>query len=107
MGAYFKIVEFSNMAALKAVKILPHVKENRIHLCQKSEASKGIREFIEKNYISLKTTNPKTPILIRECSGILPKIYARHEKLVEVSATVTNLSSENINSVLAALIEKK
>merc|ERR1712071_599138 len=95
--------EFSNMAALKAVKILPHVKEIRIHLCQKSEASKGIREFIEKNYITLKKTNPKTPILIRECSGILPKIYARH---VEVSAPVMNLTPEKINSVLATLVEK-
>jgi len=95
------------MAALKAVKILPHVKEIRIHLCQKSEASKGIREFIEKNYIALKQTNPKTPILIRECSGILPKIYARHEKRVEVSAPVMNLTPEKINSVLATLIEKK
>lgn len=31
------------MAALRAVKILPHVKEIRIHLCQKSDASKGVR----------------------------------------------------------------
>ena len=36
------------------------------------------RDFIEKSYIDLKKANPKTPILIRECSGILPKIYARH-----------------------------
>ena len=33
----------SNMAVSRAVKILPHVKEIRIHLCQKSEGSKGVR----------------------------------------------------------------
>ncbi|EFX79892.1 NADH dehydrogenase [ubiquinone] 1 alpha subcomplex subunit 2-like [Daphnia pulex] len=95
------------MAAARAVKILPHVKEIRIHLCQKSDASKGVRDFIEKHYIDLKKTNPKTPILIRECSGILPKICARHEKGLEVSAPVMNLSAEKVHSVLESLVLKK
>ncbi|KAK4018476.1 hypothetical protein OUZ56_000527 [Daphnia magna] len=95
------------MAALRAVKILPHVKEIRIHLCQKSDASKGVRDFIEKHYIDLKKTNPATPILIRECSGVLPKVYARHEKGVEVNVSVSNLAAEKIHSVLEGLVQKK
>lgn len=38
------------------------------------------REFIEKHYVPLKKANPQFPILIRECSGIQPKLYARYGK---------------------------
>ena len=41
-------------------------------------ASKFFREFIEKFYVPLKENNPKFPILIRESSGIQPKVYARY-----------------------------
>ena len=36
------------------------------------------REFIEKHYVDLKLQNPKFPFLIRECSGIEPKIFGRY-----------------------------
>ena len=35
------------------------------------------RDFIEQHYIGIKKENPKLPILIRECSGIQPKLFAR------------------------------
>lgn len=38
------------------------------------------RDFLEKYYIGLKKDNPKLPILVRECSGIQPKMYARYGK---------------------------
>jgi NADH dehydrogenase (ubiquinone) 1 alpha subcomplex subunit 2 len=63
--------------ATKAIKFPPALKELRLHLCQKSAASAGVREFIEKHYIPIKTANPKFPILVRECSGITPKLWAR------------------------------
>ena len=47
-----------------------HLKEIRIHLCQTSSASAGVREYITNNYKVLKSANPEFPILIRECSGI-------------------------------------
>lgn len=35
---------FASMAsALKSLKLTPRLKELRIHLCQKSDASKGVR----------------------------------------------------------------
>ena len=37
-----------------------------------------LREFVEKNYKELKTLNPKLPILIRECSGVEPQLWARY-----------------------------
>ena len=38
------------------------------------------RDFIEKHYVELKQLNPKFPFLIRECSGIEPKLYGRFGK---------------------------
>ncbi|KAK6058252.1 hypothetical protein COOONC_04183 [Cooperia oncophora] len=55
-----------------------HLRELRIHLCQKSPASAGVRAFIESDYVGLKKANPQFPILIRECSGIVPRVFARY-----------------------------
>ena len=38
------------------------------------------RDFIEKHYVELKQLNPTFPFLIRECSGIEPKLYGRFGK---------------------------
>lgn len=42
------------------------------------------RTFVEKNYKDLKSLNPKFPILIRECSGIQPQMWARYGKLLHL-----------------------
>uniref|UniRef100_A0A183G5Y0 NADH dehydrogenase [ubiquinone] 1 alpha subcomplex subunit 2 n=1 Tax=Heligmosomoides polygyrus TaxID=6339 RepID=A0A183G5Y0_HELPZ len=39
--------------------------------------SAGVRAFIENDYVGLKQANPQFPILIRECSGIVPRVFAR------------------------------
>lgn len=36
------------------------------------------RDFIEKRYVELKKANPDLPILIRECSDVQPKLWARY-----------------------------
>lgn len=33
---------------------------------------------MEKNYVELKKANPAFPFLIRECSGIEPRVFARY-----------------------------
>uniref|UniRef100_A0A7R9DJ27 NADH dehydrogenase [ubiquinone] 1 alpha subcomplex subunit 2 n=1 Tax=Timema poppense TaxID=170557 RepID=A0A7R9DJ27_TIMPO len=85
-----------NMAARNALKIGSKVKELRIHLCQKSDASKGVRDFIEQYYVNLKKSNPKFPILIRECSGVQPRVYARYELGKESSVPLSNLKAEEV-----------
>ncbi|KAL3223647.1 hypothetical protein MRX96_027234 [Rhipicephalus microplus] len=65
--------------ARAAAKFGSHLKELRLHLCQKSAESAGAREFVMKHYRSVKNSNPNLPILIRECSGVQPKVYARYE----------------------------
>ncbi|KAJ4793987.1 NADH dehydrogenase [ubiquinone] 1 alpha subcomplex subunit 2 [Rhynchospora pubera] len=54
------------------------IKELRFLFCQTSPASSHTRDFVLKNYTDLKTKNPKLPILIRECSGVQPQIWARY-----------------------------
>lgn len=38
------------------------------------------RDFVEQHYVTLKKANPEFPILIRECSGVKPKLWARFGK---------------------------
>ncbi|KAL8194151.1 UNVERIFIED_CONTAM: ndufa2, NADH:ubiquinone oxidoreductase 10.5kD subunit [Gekko kuhli] len=70
------------MAAGLAARVIgSHLKEIRIHLCQRSPGSQGVRDFIEKQYVPLKKANPEFPILIRECSDVQPKLWARYGEL--------------------------
>lgn len=36
------------------------------------------RDFIASGYVGLKKENPKLPILIRECEGVQPRVWARY-----------------------------
>ncbi|XP_067014022.2 NADH dehydrogenase [ubiquinone] 1 alpha subcomplex subunit 2 [Anabrus simplex] len=93
--------------ASRMVKFSPHLKELRIHLCQTSNASKGVRDFIEQNYVQLKKNNPKFPILVRECSGIQPRMYARYGQGKEISVALTNMKVEDVQKQLETLATKK
>ncbi|KAJ1517457.1 hypothetical protein HMI55_007035 [Coelomomyces lativittatus] len=54
------------------------IKELRIHLCQTSPASVGLRAFILEQYQSLKKDHPNLPMLIRECQGTEARVFARY-----------------------------
>uniref|UniRef100_A0A8D2DR65 NADH dehydrogenase [ubiquinone] 1 alpha subcomplex subunit 2 n=1 Tax=Sciurus vulgaris TaxID=55149 RepID=A0A8D2DR65_SCIVU len=72
------------VAAGRAVGAKLGLREIRIHLCQRSPGSQGVRDFIEKHYVTLKKANPGLPILIRECSDVQPKLWARYVPLCMV-----------------------
>ncbi|CAG9771975.1 unnamed protein product [Ceutorhynchus assimilis] len=78
------------------IKFSGALRELRVHLCQTSPASKGVREFIEKHYVELKSSNPKFPILIRECSGVEPKLWARFEQGKEKAISLKDLSASDV-----------
>lgn len=42
------------------------------------------RKFIENEYVGIKQKNPSFPILIRECSNVEPRIYARYGEFLSV-----------------------
>uniref|UniRef100_A0A803JSS8 NADH dehydrogenase [ubiquinone] 1 alpha subcomplex subunit 2 n=1 Tax=Xenopus tropicalis TaxID=8364 RepID=A0A803JSS8_XENTR len=75
-------------------KLSRNVREIRIHLCQSSAASQGVRDFIEQHYVELKKANPEFPILIRECSGVQPKLWARYDFGKETNVSLNNLNVE-------------
>lgn len=95
------------LSMLRNIKFGPQVKELRVHLCQTGAESQGarfvtvitafsvtssvlftyffylyFREFVQKFYVNLKKDNPKLPILIRECSGVQPRLWTRMGKLL-------------------------
>ncbi|KAI9316754.1 thioredoxin-like protein [Dichotomocladium elegans] len=81
------------------------LKELRIHFCQTSPASNGLREFISKNYTAIKAANPQLPILIREASGAEARVFARFDKGVERKAILQNDSAHEIEKKLEQLIK--
>ncbi|CAG9576218.1 unnamed protein product [Danaus chrysippus] len=88
-----------------AVRFAGALKELRIHLCQTNQQSAGVRDFIQKYYVGLKKENPKFPILIRECSGVQPRVWARYDRGSEKSASLTNLSSNDVLSTIKQLVK--
>ncbi|NXN82671.1 NDUA2 dehydrogenase, partial [Bombycilla garrulus] len=81
------------------------LRELRIHLCQSSAGSRGVREFIENHYVTLKKANPDFPILIRECSGIQPKLWARYEFGKEKSIPLNNLTVDEVGKALEKVVK--
>ncbi|KAL8194132.1 UNVERIFIED_CONTAM: ndufa2, NADH:ubiquinone oxidoreductase 10.5kD subunit [Gekko kuhli] len=96
------------MAAGLAARVIgSHLKEIRIHLCQRSPGSQGVRDFIEKQYVPLKKANPDFPILIRECSDVQPKLWARYEFGREKSVPLNNLNMDQVAKALETVINSK
>ncbi|XP_025416739.1 NADH dehydrogenase [ubiquinone] 1 alpha subcomplex subunit 2 [Sipha flava] len=91
---------------MSAIKFGSHLKELRLHLCQSSTSSKGVRQFIEKYYIPLKKSNPQFPILVRECSGVEPKVFARYEFGRERSVQLADQSADNVFKKIEELVKK-
>ncbi|GMR49748.1 hypothetical protein PMAYCL1PPCAC_19943, partial [Pristionchus mayeri] len=78
------------------------LRELRIHVCQKSSGC-GVRDFITKQYAPLKKANPNLPILVRECSGISPRVFARYEFGVERFVSLEGLTEEKVAGVIRDL----
>ncbi|XP_041864862.1 NADH dehydrogenase [ubiquinone] 1 alpha subcomplex subunit 2 [Melanotaenia boesemani] len=84
-----------------------NLREIRLHLCQTSVASKGARDFVEHNYVTLKKANPDFPILIRECSGVQARLWARYDLGKERSVAVDNMSADQITGALQTLAQSR
>lgn len=81
---------------------LRNARELRLHMCQTSAHSEGVREFVRGCYAELKLSNPNFPILIRECEGTSAKVFARFDKGVEKS---TSLESQNKDQVIESITQ--
>ena len=87
----------------KAIQFSKAVKELRIHLCQTSGASNGVREFIKKNYVDIKKVNQNTPILIRECSNVAPKVWVRYEFGAEANLPLADMNESQVLTAVEKL----
>ncbi|XP_076993326.1 NADH dehydrogenase [ubiquinone] 1 alpha subcomplex subunit 2 [Tamandua tetradactyla] len=94
-------------AAVRAVGSKPGLREIRIHLCQRSPGSQGVRDFIEKRYVELKKANPDLPILIRECSDVQPKLWARYAFGQEKNVSLNNFSADQVTRALENVLSGK
>ncbi|AWO99729.1 putative NADH dehydrogenase [Scophthalmus maximus] len=84
-----------------------NLREIRVHLCQTSAASTGVRDFVEQHYVTLKKSNPDFPILIRECSGVQARLWARYDFGKEGSVSVDNMSADQVATALHTLVQSK
>ncbi|XP_022192224.1 NADH dehydrogenase [ubiquinone] 1 alpha subcomplex subunit 2 [Nilaparvata lugens] len=91
------------MASKNVIKFAPRIKEIRLHLCQTGAESQGARDFVSKFYVPLKKVNPTLPFLIRECSGVQPRLWARYEQGKESSISIKGLEAENVYKELEKL----
>lgn len=73
----------------------PHVFENSVD---------DDSQFVQSQYSTLKALNPSMPILIRECTGIEPKLYTRFAGNVEKEALLSNLSAADVEAKLKAMV---
>ncbi|KAJ6834749.1 NADH dehydrogenase [ubiquinone] 1 alpha subcomplex subunit 2 [Iris pallida] len=83
-----------------------NLKELRFLFCQTSPASTATREFLQKMYIDLKTLNPNLPILIRECRGTQPQLWARYDMGVERCVRLNDLTETQIIKKLEELAKE-
>jgi len=90
----------------RAMKLGGALRELRIHLCQTGETSKGVRDFLQKHYVDIKTSNPTFPILVRECSGVQPRMWARYGKGKESSVSLSNLGGDDVLRQVETLANK-
>ncbi|XP_061607489.1 NADH dehydrogenase [ubiquinone] 1 alpha subcomplex subunit 2 [Phyllopteryx taeniolatus] len=81
-----------------------NLREIRIHVCQTSAASKGTRDFVEQHYVDLKRANADFPILVRECSGVEARLWARYDFGKERSVSLDNKSADQVAQSLQTLV---
>mmetsp|Transcript_24309 Transcript_24309/g.53055 ORF Transcript_24309/g.53055 Transcript_24309/m.53055 type:complete len:94 (+) Transcript_24309:81-362(+) len=91
------------MSALFKNAVSKSVQELRLHFCQTSAESKQIKDFVIKNYKSLKAVNPSLPILVRECEGVSPKLWVRFDMGVEKSQCLKGMDEKAIMSTLETM----
>eukprot|EP00308_Calcidiscus_leptoporus_P005786 CAMPEP_0119375386 /NCGR_PEP_ID=MMETSP1334-20130426/35501_1 /TAXON_ID=127549 /ORGANISM="Calcidiscus leptoporus, Strain RCC1130" /LENGTH=91 /DNA_ID=CAMNT_0007393683 /DNA_START=39 /DNA_END=314 /DNA_ORIENTATION=+ len=79
--------------------------ELRVHMCQSSIASKGIRDFWLKNYKAVKSANMKLPILLREAAGAPAKLTAAYSGGKEQSISVDGMSEAEFGVQLNKMMQ--
>ncbi|KAL5110945.1 NADH dehydrogenase ubiquinone 1 alpha subcomplex subunit 2 [Taenia crassiceps] len=80
------------------------VKELRILFSPVNVSSVGVREFISKNYASMRNNNPGVKFMLREGNSASPRIYARYGFGKESFVSVDNATSTEIINKITKLV---
>ncbi|KAK8797948.1 hypothetical protein WA171_005477 [Blastocystis sp. BT1] len=86
-------------------RIGKNLQELRFLYCANSVGSQGVRDFIEKQYHSIKSMNPILPIIVRECDGIRAKVIARYDYNNTKEMDLEGLAPPAIEDALKRLTE--
>jgi len=81
------------------------IHEIRLVYCPQSASSKGMRDFIQKEYPDLKTLNPALPIYVRPSENASPFIAVRYDRGVYQKRSTADLSPAQISTSLKELSE--
>lgn len=65
------------------------------------------RDFIVQRYVELKKAHPNLPILIRECSEVQPKLWARYAFGQEKTVSLNNLSADEVTRAMQNVLSGK
>ncbi|GAB1301593.1 NADH dehydrogenase [Apodemus speciosus] len=63
--------------------------------------------FILQQYVELKKAHPDLPILIRECSEVHPKLWARYAFGQEKTVSLNNLSADEVRRAMENVLSGK
>ncbi|CAI4218330.1 unnamed protein product [Parascedosporium putredinis] len=66
---------------------------------------KELRSFLTRAYPIMKKNNPHVPILIREGTGALPRVYARYDLGQEQTCSLEGLSDKQIEETVTSLVK--
>jgi len=83
------------------------LRELRFHLSNSGQGSDACRSFLRRAYPTMKHHNPSIPILIREASGVEPKVWARYGFGKEKSESLAGLSDKEVEDKVTTLVKSE
>ncbi|RXN28466.1 NADH dehydrogenase [ubiquinone] 1 alpha subcomplex subunit 2 [Labeo rohita] len=90
--------------------VIGYVRQN-CHVCLPKFTVENTRvntqEEDNKHYVTLKKANPEFPILIRECSGVHPTLWARYGFGKERSVSLDNMNADQVAKALESVVNAK
>jgi NADH dehydrogenase (ubiquinone) 1 alpha subcomplex subunit 2 len=64
------------------------------------------RQYINNNYLDIKSKNPNFPFIVRECLNAQPTVMARYDFGVEKRIYVPNLDEKDVDEVVKELVDQ-
>eukprot|EP00694_Reclinomonas_americana_P002226 EC787454.1.p1 GENE.EC787454.1~~EC787454.1.p1 ORF type:complete len:95 (+),score=27.09 EC787454.1:17-301(+) len=83
------------------------LQELRFVACGEGAGSKGVRDFVRKNYSELRLLNPGMGLRVREAAGASPQVVATFKSGDERAVSLANLSDAEVGGVIKGFADGK